>query len=74
MEVRADFQPQIVEVILVSGLPTYRLGQHDLKTPQMLLEKLRDLPTDLGVFIRGGDGVSVGFTMAGHSGCTRCWI
>ena len=26
----ADFQPQIVEVILVSGIPTYRLGQHDL--------------------------------------------
>ena len=60
----ADFQPQIVEVILVSGIPTYRLGQHDLATPQMLLEKLRGLPTDLGVFIRGGDGVSVGFTMA----------
>ena len=60
----ADFQPQIVEVVLVSGIPTYRLGQHDLTTPQMLLEKLRGLPTDLGVFLRGGDGVSVGFTMA----------
>ena len=60
----ADFQPQVVEVILVSNVPTYRLGQHDLATPQMLLEKLRGLPTDLGVFIRGGDGVSVGFTMA----------
>lgn len=60
----ADFQPQIVDVILVAGTPTYRLGQNDMTTASQLQERLSNLPSDLGVFIRGGEGVSVGFTMA----------
>ena len=60
----ADFQPQIVDVILVAGVPTYRLGQIDMTTASQLRKRLSNLPADLGVFIRGGEGVSVGFTMA----------
>ncbi|MEE2908019.1 MAG: biopolymer transporter ExbD [Planctomycetota bacterium] len=60
----ADFQPQIVDVILVAGVPTYRLGQNDMTTASQLRDRLSNLPADLGVFIRGGEGVSVGFTMA----------
>ncbi|MCH2133571.1 MAG: biopolymer transporter ExbD [Phycisphaerales bacterium] len=60
----ADFQPQVVEVMLVNNVPTYRLGQHDMVSPEQLEEKLANLPTDLGVFIRGSSGISVGFAMA----------
>ena len=60
----ADFQPQIVDVILVEGSPVYRLGQFDMASAADLRERLSNLPVELGVFIRGGDGVSVGFTMA----------
>ena len=61
----ADFQPQSVDVVLVDGVQVYRLGQQTINTPQELRERLSSLPLDLGLFIRAGDGVSVGFAMAG---------
>ena len=60
----ADFQPQIVDVLMVGGKPTYRLGQIDMTSVADLKARLSGLPVELGVFIRGGEGVSVGFTMA----------
>ncbi|MBG83805.1 MAG: hypothetical protein CMJ40_04575 [Phycisphaerae bacterium] len=60
----ADFQPQSVDVLLVNGVQVYQLGQQTMQTQQELRQRLSGLPVDLGVFIRAGDGVSVGFTMA----------
>ena len=62
--ISADFQPQIIEVLLVDGRPSYRLGQFVLTSSQELARRLEELPTDLGVFVRGEPGVSVGFAMA----------
>ena len=60
----ADFQPQSVDVLLVNGVQVYQLGEQLIQTEQELRERLFSLPLDLGVFIRAGDGVSVGVTMA----------
>ena len=60
----SDFQPQSVDVLLINGVQVYQLGQQTIKTAQELRQRLSGLPLDLGVFIRAGDGVSVGFTMA----------
>ncbi len=60
----ADFQPQSVDVLLLDGVQVYQLGQQVMKNPQELRQRLSSLPLDLGVLIRAGDGVSVGFTMA----------
>ena len=60
----ADFQPQIVDVMLFDGKPVYRLGELVFRSATGLTRRLSNLPTELGVFIRGGEGVSVGFTMA----------
>ena len=60
----ADFQAQSVDVLLRDGVQVYQLGQQTMRTEQELRQRLSGLPLDLGVFIRAGDGVSVGFTMA----------
>ena len=62
--VGADFQPQIIEVMLIEGKPRYRLGQSVFESPGELTRRLKKLPTELGVFVRGESGVSVGFAMA----------
>ncbi|HBZ96929.1 MAG TPA: hypothetical protein DEO57_03705, partial [Phycisphaerales bacterium] len=47
-----DYQPQVVEVVAIQGVPSYVIGSRRLRDLPGLREVLRDLPTELGVFIR----------------------
>ena len=59
----ADFQPQTIDVLVLNGVEVYQLGQQTMRSVESLKSKLTGLPLDLGVFIRAGEGVSVGFAM-----------
>lgn len=58
----ADFQPQIVEVVLVEGRPVFRLLDRVFMTQEELRGALEVLPKEPGVFVRGS-----GSTVAGHA-------
>ncbi len=58
-----DFQPQIVEVVLLDGQPAYRLGGSVFRTRPELSEALAALPVSVGVFIKVFDPVPVGFAV-----------
>lgn len=60
----SDFQPQIIEVLVLDGAPAYRLGTRILRTRPELAAALEGLPTSVGVFIKVFDGVEVGFAVA----------
>ncbi|MEM8835487.1 MAG: biopolymer transporter ExbD [Planctomycetota bacterium] len=49
----ADFQPQVVDVLLIAGRPAFQLGERTLRTQAELTELLRALPAEAGVFVRG---------------------
>ena len=59
-----DLEPQIVEVTLRSGTPTYSIGEHVCQTREELFEVLAQLPNDPGVIIRVGSNVPIGFAVA----------
>lgn len=59
----SDFQPQIVEVLIVDGAPAYRVGTRVLRTRTELRVALGGLPKTEGVFIKVFDEVSVGFAV-----------
>ncbi|MHC4106563.1 MAG: ExbD/TolR family protein [Planctomycetota bacterium] len=59
----SDFQPQIVEVLVVDGAPAYRVGARVLRTRAELVEVLGGLPKTVGVFVKVFDQVSVGFAV-----------
>jgi len=61
---RADFQPQIIDVLQTDGTPTYRLGAVSYADRAALRSALDALPKRAGVFVRVHDGVSVGFATA----------
>ncbi len=56
----SDFQPQIVEVVLLDGQPAYRLGGSVFRTRGELSEALSALPVSVGVVIQVVDPVPVG--------------
>jgi len=58
-----DFRPQIVEVELAAGVPTYRLGSKVMTSREELMSTLAPLPKDAGLFIKVHDGVPVGFAI-----------
>lgn len=60
----ADFQPQIVEVLLVDRTPAYRLGTEIFRSKRELLAALHHLHTPAGLFVKVSDGVPVGFAAA----------
>lgn len=59
-----DFQPQVVEVMLIDGAPGYRLGSQVFRDKSALTDRLLELPKEAGVFITVSDNVSVGFATA----------
>ncbi len=59
----SDFQPQIVEVLLLDGQPAYRLGGNVFRSRLELSEALATLPASVGVFIKVSDTVPVGFAV-----------
>ncbi|MDY7107748.1 MAG: biopolymer transporter ExbD [Planctomycetota bacterium] len=60
----SDFQPQIIEVVVLEGAPAYRLGTQVLRTREELAGALEGLPTEVGVFVKVYDGVNVGYAVA----------
>lgn len=60
----SDFQPQLVEVLVMAGEPTYRVGRRTCVDREGLTAILRDLPTSVGVIVRVSGGVPVGFAVS----------
>lgn len=60
----SDFQPQIVEVVLLQGDPAYKLGERIFRERAELEEALRPLPKEPGVFVHVFDSVPVGFAVS----------
>jgi biopolymer transport protein ExbD len=56
----SDFQPQVVEVLVVDGAPGYRIGRRVVRVRDELAEILAGLPVDPGLFVQVSDGVPVG--------------
>lgn len=65
----ADFVPQVVEVSDVNGTPVYRIGGRVLRDRRELTSILRELPKELGVFVKVSDSVPVGFTTSAIQCC-----
>ena len=60
----SDFQPQIIEVLILDGAPAYRLGTRVFRDRAALTAALEGLPRSVGVFIKVYAGVPVGFAVA----------
>ena len=59
-----DYQPQVVEVVAIDGVPFYVIGNRRLGDLAGLRTVLEDLPTELGVFIRVSGDLPVDFALA----------
>ena len=59
-----DYQPQVVEVVAIQGVPSYVIGNRRLRDLPGLRDVLRDLPTELGVFIRVSGEIPVEFALS----------
>lgn len=60
----SDFQPQIVEVLLIESGPIYRLGDRSFSDRDALTQALEVLPQEAGLFVRVHGGPTVGFAAA----------
>lgn len=64
-----DFTPQVVFVEVRDGHSVYRVGSRVLTSRADLLEVLRELPHELGVFVRVEDATSVAFAVGAIQCC-----
>ncbi len=55
-----DFEPQVVEVLVIDSSVVFRIGGRDFTERAALIAALEELPKDPGLFIRVTDGPSVG--------------
>lgn len=55
-----DFEPQVVEVLVIDSSVVFRIGGRDFTERVALIAALEELPKDPGLFIRVTDGPSVG--------------
>ena len=60
----ADFEPQIVDVIMMEGNPAFRLGREVLPDRRALVAALRGLHRPAGLFIRVADDAPAGAVAA----------
>ena len=60
----SDFQPQIVDVLLVDGKPSFRLGARVFTDKASLTAALRPLPKTAGLFVHVFDDAPVGAVAA----------
>jgi biopolymer transport protein ExbD len=60
----ADFQPQIVEVLAIDGVPSFRLGERAFTSRGELVAALRNLSIEQGLFVHVHGDVAVGFAAA----------
>ena len=61
---RADFEPQVVDVLRIEGAPAFRLGTEVYHERRALAEALAYLHRESGLFVRGADDVPVAFVAA----------
>lgn len=59
----ADFQPQVVDVVMEGDRPAYRIGGRLLRTRSDLDAVLRQLPQEGGVFVRGDGDAPTGWAV-----------
>ena len=59
-----DWQPQIIEAIVLGERPVYRLGNRVFEDRAALLQALGPLPKGPGLFVHVTDRVPVGFAVA----------
>ena len=59
----SDFQPQIIEVMMLDGAPAYRIGARVLRERGELADAVAGLPRSVGVFVKVREGVPVGFAV-----------
>lgn len=60
----SDFQPQIVDVVVLDSGPMYLLGERAFQDKASLRSALKELATDAGLFVRVHPGPTVGFAAA----------
>ncbi len=60
----SDFQPQVVDVLLLDGRPAFRIGQQVLRDKASLTSVLRPLPKSAGLFVHVFDDALVGAVAA----------
>lgn len=65
----ADLQPQIVDARLIDGAPVYQIGERVARSKDALTSLLRDLPKEVGVFVRVSGDVSVEWATAAIQAC-----
>ncbi len=64
-----DFSPQVVSVEMIDGKPGFRIGSRVINQRSELLALLKDLPHELGVFVRVQDAVPIGFAVGAIQCC-----
>lgn len=64
-----DFAPQVVSVEVVDGQPAYLIGSRIITQRGELLALLRDLPHELGVFVKVDDAAPIGFAVGALQCC-----
>ncbi len=60
----SDFQPQIVDVLMLEGRPAFRLGPQVLRDKASLTSVLRPLPKSAGLFVHVFDDAPIGAVAA----------
>lgn len=60
----SDYQPQIVDVLLVDGEPAFRLGARLFRDKASLTAALKPLPKSAGLFVHVFDEAPVGAVAA----------
>lgn len=58
--VQQDFVPQVLDVLVTDSGTVYRLAEREFTARQPLVEALKDLPKDPGLFVRVYPGPTVG--------------
>jgi biopolymer transport protein ExbD len=65
----ADLQPQIITVDLVDGQPAFIMGERLMRTKRELVELLRLLPKEGGVFVKVAGRAPVSATATALQAC-----
>lgn len=67
---QADFTPQVIKLEVIDGTPVYILGGRILYKRTELVDLLKALPKELGIFVEVADNIPFGFTASAIQ-CTR---
>jgi len=59
----ADFQPQVIDVVVIAGEPAYRIGGRTITSRSELDALLARLPQEGGLFVRGSGAAPTGWAV-----------